>query len=103
MTEPKTFDLEEVYDKQLAPLMEKIIGICNEHHVPMFATFLYKSDPEGVDDGEDCYCTTNLYFDDHAQSDTMEQLNAIRSRRPSPLRLTIRDKDGRIVKQEVIL
>jgi len=46
-------NLESVYDKEIAPLMEKIINICRANQLPMFATFEYKNDT---------FCTTNLPF-----------------------------------------
>lgn len=49
------YDLESVYDEQIAPLMEKIIGICKEHGMPMVASFAYASS----DEAEDC-CTTSI-------------------------------------------
>jgi hypothetical protein len=68
----------------------------------MFATFMYKSDPEGVDDGEDCYCTTNLYFEDHAHSDNMLKLApTLMAHRPT-LCLTVRSGEGKITHSEVI-
>ncbi|MCI0526392.1 MAG: hypothetical protein L0Y56_02920, partial [Nitrospira sp.] len=33
------YDLEKVYDKQIAPLMTKIIAICKKHKLPMVASF----------------------------------------------------------------
>jgi hypothetical protein len=54
------FDLEAVYDAEIAPLMTKIIEVCKTHKMPMFATFLYMNDPA---DGSDGVCTTNLMFD----------------------------------------
>jgi hypothetical protein len=54
----EAFDLESVYDSEIAPLMTKIIEICNAHKLPMFATFLFANDP----DGDDGLCTTNLMF-----------------------------------------
>jgi len=38
-TQFETMDLEKVYDEEIAPLMEKIIAICKEHKLPVFATF----------------------------------------------------------------
>lgn len=104
MSEAKTFDLECVYDEKIAPLMTKIIEICKEYHMPMFATFLYQSDPEAIGDGEDGYCTTNLDFEDNVQSEEMKNLYmAVRPRRNSALRLTTKNADGNIVREEIIL
>lgn len=54
----KGFDLEAVYDAEIAPLMTKIIGICKKHKLPMFATFMYASDADEQHD----FCTTELIF-----------------------------------------
>jgi len=35
------FDLETVYDEEIAPLMEKIIAICQRVDMPMIASFAY--------------------------------------------------------------
>jgi hypothetical protein len=40
------YDLEKVYDEQVAPLMSKIIEICKEHKMPMVASFQYQVDEE---------------------------------------------------------
>ena len=51
-----TFDLEHVYDEQIAPLMNEIIAICKEHQLPMLASFAYRRDENGE---YDC-CTTSI-------------------------------------------
>ena len=35
------FDLEAVYDNEIAPLMEKIIAICQRVDMPMVSSFAY--------------------------------------------------------------
>lgn len=50
----KTFDLESVYDDQIAPLMTQIIAICAKHKLPIAATFEYATDD---------FCTTTMGFD----------------------------------------
>jgi len=50
------FDLEEVYDDLISPLMAQIIAICKEHDMQAIASFCYKID----DDGEVHHCTTSL-------------------------------------------
>jgi hypothetical protein len=52
------FDLEAIYDAEIAPLMTKISNICQAHKMPMFAAFLYMNDP----DGDSGVCSTNLMF-----------------------------------------
>jgi len=48
---------ENIYDEDVAPLMTRIIEICQKHKIPMFASFLLE--PE-----TDMYCTTHLPGDD---------------------------------------
>lgn len=54
------YDLEQVYDEQIFPLMTKIIEICKEHKMPLFTCFQYKID----EDSEEKYhfCTTHQHF-----------------------------------------
>ena len=99
--EHEPFDLESVYDAEIAPLMTKIIAICHEHKLPMFATFLFANDPEG-DDG---LCTTNLMFKERPIPDELlELVNLVGmgARRPA-LKLTVRDKNGQITDKPVII
>lgn len=44
-------DNEQVYDEQISPLMTKIIQICKDNNMPMFATFAYQDEQ---------LCTTSL-------------------------------------------
>lgn len=44
-----TWDLEAVYDAEIAPLMTQIIGICKAHGMPMVASFMYASSDDGDD------------------------------------------------------
>ncbi len=53
------FDLEAVYDSEIAPLMTQIIAICKKHSMPMFASFAFaNTEEEGWN-----YCTTYLHTD----------------------------------------
>jgi len=104
MTKAKTFDLEKVYDEEIFPLMEKIVRVCKDNHLPMFASFLYRSDPEGIDDGEDRYCTTSLHYDDHRQSEELAKAQAIlTARQRRAFRITVRDGNGNVTRDEVHL
>lgn len=48
-------DKEKVYDEQIAPLMSRIIEICKDEQIPMFAEFQYnKTD----------FVTTNIKYGD---------------------------------------
>jgi hypothetical protein len=48
------WDLEQVYDNEIAPLITQIIAVCKEHKMPMAARFRYSSDMS---------CSTSLNFD----------------------------------------
>ncbi|MEH4661078.1 hypothetical protein [Phytobacter diazotrophicus] len=54
------FDLEQVYDEQINPLMTQIIAICKEHQMPMVCSFAYKNDDET---GVSCCSTALNSFD----------------------------------------
>ena len=51
----ESFDLEAVYDAEVAPLMTKLIEVCEANNMPFFATFLYANNE---DEGEDGVCTS---------------------------------------------
>mgnify|MGYP006293807695 CR=1 FL=1 len=40
----KDWTKEDVFDAEVAPLMEKIISVCEKHRMPFLATFQYASD-----------------------------------------------------------
>lgn len=94
------FDLEDVYDSEIAPLMTKIIDICKAHKLPMFATFLYMNDPD--ESGGDSACTTNLMFEERPIPEKL--LNLARSLRPqrSMLRMRVTKSDG-VIEETVVL
>lgn len=100
MSDSKSFDLESVYDEQIAALMTQIIAVCKEHHLPMFATFLYGSDEQ---DGE-TYCTTNLLFDDRHMPDNFKALEpSIRPRQSPSFRIRTKNTAGDVVQDAVFL
>lgn len=46
---------EDVYDNEIAPLMTRIIEICQKHEIPVLATFQY------TEPGEEAgFCTTSI-------------------------------------------
>lgn len=97
----KAFDLEAVYDAEIAPLMAQIIEVCKTHKLPMFATFLYANDPESEEDG---VCTTNLMFGERPIPEKLFTLARIIMGTSAPaMRLTVRNKDGQVTEQTVIL
>ncbi len=52
------YDLELVYDEQIAPLMTQIIAICKANQMPMVASFAYACD--GAGDGDYRLCTSSV-------------------------------------------
>ncbi len=79
MADKKSFDLESVYDEQIAPLMTQIIDICKRHSLPMAATFEYASDD---------FCTTTIPCDDRASDHMLRVCAAMQPRRPHVLAIT---------------
>lgn len=53
------YNLESVYDEKISPLMKRIIAICEEHNMPMVASFAY----ENSEENGCCGCTTTLTFE----------------------------------------
>ena len=58
---------EQIYDSEISPLMQQIIGICREKGIAMFASFNIAHDGEGPN-GEDCSSLTcTLHIPDGAE------------------------------------
>jgi len=95
------YDLENVYDEKIAPLMDQIIAICNEHKLPMFSTFMYSCDATGDDAG---LCTTNLMFaNDRPLNTNVDRLvDVVLPRRTPALRMRVRNKEGVVTNETVI-
>ena len=51
------YDKEQIYDEQIAPLMTKIIGICQANDVQMLSSYYLK---EKMGDEEEMFCVTCL-------------------------------------------
>jgi hypothetical protein len=86
---PPTFDLEQVYDDQIYPLMAQIIAICNEYHMPMVASFCYKNLGE---DGETAFCTTHLLGPDRwVCPELKECYGIVRNRNSGLVAFTIKE------------
>lgn len=93
ISEKPSFDLENVYDEQIAPLMTQIIEICKHHKLPMFATFLYANDVENDDAGN---CTTFLLFEERPIPSKMMDLRKFLATARPAMRLRVRNKEGYI-------
>lgn len=93
------FDLEQVYDKEVDPLMDQIIAICKRVKMPMIACFCYAKgrnadDPEGLD-----LCTTALPRDGWQAPELKEAVQIIRtgaSTRPKLMAFTIRTPNDKL-------
>jgi hypothetical protein len=100
MKKLKGFDLEAVYDSEIAPLMKRIIDICKAHKLPMFSTFLYASDAQ---DGHDL-CTTNLMFEERKIPCRLASLEpTIRGERSPSLRIQVRNSAGEVTEETMII
>lgn len=68
------FDKEEIYDKEIAPLMAKIIEVCKRENLPMTSQFYLKQQhPEAESENAAMFCTTVVIpkkeemFEEHHQ------------------------------------
>ncbi|EXU74338.1 hypothetical protein ABW286_05035 [Erwinia papayae] len=77
------FDLESIYDEQIAPLMTQIITICKTHQMPMMCSFAYRNDDKtGMN-----FCSTALNgFEDRL---VPEYTQAVRVMRGNDFTITI--------------
>ena len=50
----ENFDKENIYDNEISQLITQIIAICNEHKIPMLASFVY----ENLEEDSEGMCTT---------------------------------------------
>jgi len=67
------FNLEEVYDEKISPLLKQIIEVCNEHDLPMVASFCYSLDK----DGKNAVVNTVLNFEDRTPERLQHAAKAI--------------------------
>ncbi len=79
MADKELFDLEAVYDEQIAPLMTQIIEICKRHSLPMAATFEYANDD---------FCTTTIPYGNRASDHMLRVCLAMQPQRPQALAIT---------------
>ncbi|WP_149086947.1 hypothetical protein [Pseudomonas prosekii] len=89
---------EKVYDDQISPLMQQIIGICKDQGIAMVASFDIAHDGQGPN-GEDCtslVCSSLLPDGDGEPNQLFTQAHALirRGRRPSPMMITTEHGDG---------
>lgn len=89
---------EEIYDSQISPLMQQIIGVCREHGIAMMASFAIDHDGEGPE-GQDCsalVCSTILPDGNDKPNPRFAQAFELirRAGRPAPMMLTTEHAGG---------
>ena len=78
------FDLEAVYDAEIAPLLTQIIAICKRERLPMLASFFYhNSEEHGAG-----YSSTFLPFDERPSEKLEEACQIILHRAYSLMEVT---------------
>ena len=88
---------DQIYDAQIAPLMTKIIEVCQQNGIAMIASFdiAHEADP-GL------RCTSQL--PDGAGNFTFSRVAGLLvPTAPSPLMLTTRDGDGKVTTMTAII
>jgi hypothetical protein len=89
------FDLEKVYDEQISPLMAKIIEICQQHKMPLIASFQYATEE---------HCSTALLYSEREVSPMLRRMAVLLSGLKQPgVRVTVMDQNGNPTRQEIIL
>ena len=93
------YDMEDVYDTQISPLMKSIIEICKRHKMPMLATFCYAKGRAGGDPDGVSYATTNIPRGEWQPPEIVEAVRIVRggaSCRPRAMAMTMSTcaKDG---------
>lgn len=78
------YDLESVYDEQISPLMQQIIAICQEHNMPMIASFAF----ENCEERNLGCCTTVLNAFDNRKVKEFDEATRVIQRRPVVMAMT---------------
>ena len=89
------FDLEQVYDEQINPLMDKIIAICKDNKLPFVATFQCNSEGDR--------CDSAYLPEDRPIDNNLECMYAILMPKPLPmLKITTKDGNGNVKSIDLI-
>lgn len=83
-TKIEAYDLEDVYDEQISPLMTQIIEICKKHDMPMLCTFQYAHN----DEQGDAQCTTAVAPPERASDRLMQAIYAVSPKQPFAVAMT---------------
>lgn len=81
----ETWDLEDVYDSKIAPLVAQIIAICKEHRMPAVVQVQY-CDREEEGPG---FCTTTLPFEGRTTDKMRRVMQAVAPERHFAIAETI--------------
>ena len=76
-TMQELFDLEDVYDNEISPLILKIFKICKDNKMPMLCTFIYENNEEH---GLGLCTTLTNHFENRFSSTLAKANNIIQSR-----------------------
>lgn len=90
MDEDKYFDLEDVYDNEISPLMAKIIDICKKNRIPMVASFCYLNTPD-----DNALCTTALPFGERQPEKMGKAVNELYKKNYSAVAITVSNTGGK--------
>ena len=62
---PKDYNLEDVFDTMILPMLKTIVNICDEHQIPMVASFQFSVD------GDDTKLCTSVVATEDRVSDRL--------------------------------
>ena len=90
---------ETIYDNEIAPHMQAIIEVCKREQIAMIASF----DIPNYDDPD--LCCTSMVPDENGNPERHRRAHrAIEGGSDvSPMRITTRNSDGSVVRDEVVL
>lgn len=90
---------EQIYDAEIAPLMDQIIAVCKANKIAMLASFHIPTEED-----EHLNCTTYLLSDEYGPPESMlMDMRVICPPARRPLMVTTRETDGKVVRMEAIL
>lgn len=71
----ETYDLEQVYDQQISPLVTQILDICKDNKIPVVMSFAYAQDAEK--DGVDL-CSSGMTWPGRSPRAIVEAIHALK-------------------------
>lgn len=84
------YNLEAVYDEQIAPLMKKVLDICKANDLPVVASFCYAIQADGGVD----LCSSAILPVNRTPETLERMLYALKNRPGGMLAVTIVNKAG---------